>query len=199
MAGVVSLPHYSPPSHLDNSRSFPRRRPFVFASIALAIAGIVVLTGGLVMYLAARDFNPLGGLDALWQGGQEASQTAGFATSEGLQYGQLTQSELHSRFPSTKWLSASTVSTYSQGERTDVSFLATGDHIITAVAERAGLCSWGLAVQSSSDPIITSDGLRGQGVYYTFTGPKMPTNPQCEANGAPVSGWNPLGGLNTSG
>jgi hypothetical protein len=153
------------------------------------------LVGCLVIDLAVRDFNPLGGIQALWQGGTEASTAAGFATSEGLGYGQLTQSELQSRFPSTNWLSASTVSTYTQGQRTNVSFLASGDHIVTAIAEKTGVCSWGLAVQSSSDPIIMSEGLPSPGLYYTFTSAataQYTGNPPCEASSAPTSRWSPL-------
>jgi hypothetical protein len=202
MAGVLSLPHHSPPSHLDDGRRFPRRHPLAVASIVLATGALVGLVLYLTAYLATRDFDPLGGIDSLWQGGHEASQTAGFATSEGLGYGQLTQSELQSRFSSTNWLSASTVSTYVRGQRTGVSFLATDGHIVTAVAEEGG-CSWGLAVHSSSDPIITSDSLSGPGVYWTFTSATTAQyaggNPPCDASSALRSGWSPLDGVNVAG
>jgi hypothetical protein len=196
MAGVVSLPHRPPRSHLDNGRS---HRHLVFASITLGVVGLVVLVGYLVVPLMGRDIgkgigDPLNGIQSLWQGGQEASTVSGFATSDGLAYGQLTHSELQARFPSTNWLSASTVSTYTQGQRTKVSLLATGEHFVIAMADKEGMCSWGLAVQSSSDPIVTSDDLSGPGVYWTVTAPDMTTNPPCEASSAPVTDWSPLEG-----
>jgi hypothetical protein len=198
MAGAVSLPHRAPRSH-DNGRS---HRHLVFASITLGVIGVVVLIGYLVVPLMGRDIgksvgDPLNGIQSLWQGGQEASTVSGFATSEGLAYGQLTQSELQSHFPSKNWLSASTVSTYTQGQRTNVSLLATGDHFVIAMADKEGLCSWGLAAQSSSDPIITSDGLSGPGVYWTVTSAataQYTGNPPCDASAAPTSRWSPLEG-----
>jgi hypothetical protein len=200
MAGVVSLPHHPQGSHLDKGRSHGH---LVFASIALGVIGLVVLVGYLVVPLMGKDIgkgigDPLNGLQAMWQGGSEASTAAGFASSEGLTYGQLTQTQLEARFPSTNWLSASTVRTYTYGQGTNVSFLATGDHVVTAVAEKAGLCSWGLAVQSSSDPIITADGLSGPSVYWTFTSATTAQfsggNPPCDASAAPTSRWSPLEG-----
>jgi hypothetical protein len=204
MAGIVTLPHHPERSHVDDGRSFPRRHPFAFASLAMAIAGLVVLALYLGAYFAVRDMNPLGGLDGLVQGGNEASMAAGFATSEGLTYGQLTQTELQARYPKTHWVLANIVSTPSHGGVLNVSTSISGDHIIMAVAENAGSCSWGLAVQSSSDPIIVSDRLSGPGVYWTITlaAPAQSPggNPPCEAAAAPASTWNPLGpevGTNT--
>jgi hypothetical protein len=198
MASIISLPHRPERSQVDNGRSFPRRQPFIFALIAMAIAGLVVLGLYVSAYFALRNINPLGGFGRFVQGGNEASTAAGFAASEGLTYGQLTQTELQARFPSTSWLSPSTVSTYTNGHGTNVSFLATGDHIVTAVAESGGICAWGLAVQSTSDPIITSDKLSGSGVYYTFTSAATAQysggNPPCEAGSAPTSGWSPMVG-----
>jgi hypothetical protein len=189
MAGVVSLPHHPQWSHLEPG--FVRRH--LGAVVALLLA--VVLVAGLIAYglltLASSTGDIIGGLV---QGGSEASTAAGFATSERMPYGQLTQTELQARFSSTNWLSASTVSTYAQDQRTNVSFLATAEHVVTAVEESGGVCDWGLAVQSSSDPITTADGLFGPGVYWTVTAPGTTTNPPCEASSAPKSQWSPLEG-----
>jgi hypothetical protein len=97
MAGIATLPHRSERSQVDDGRSLPRRHPFIFVSIAMAIAGFVVVVLYLGAYFAVRDINPLGGLDGFIQGGKEASTAAGFATLEGPTYGQLTQTALQAR------------------------------------------------------------------------------------------------------
>jgi hypothetical protein len=200
MAGVVSLPHHPQRSHLEPG--FVRRHPVVGAVVPTAtfFAGLIVYFAVAFVWSAQNIGNGISGLvTAIQQGGNEASNAASFTTSEGLTYGQLTHTELQARYPRTHWLSANTVSTPSHGGDLNVSVSVSWDHIVTAVAEAGGSCAWGLAVQSSSDPIITSNGLSGPGVYYTFTAAETTTNPPCEASSAPTSVWIGLDGLNKSG
>jgi hypothetical protein len=195
MAGVVSLPHHPSRSHLEPG--FVRRH----LGAVIAVLVVVATAAGLIAYglltLASSMGNMFNGIDGFVQGGNEASIAAGFATSEGLTYGQLTLTELQARYPRTHWLSANTLSTPSRGSAMNVSTSVGVDHVVIAVAESGGICAWGLAVQSKSDPILASDGLSSPGVYWTVTAPETTTNPPCEASSAPASIWSPLEGTST--
>jgi hypothetical protein len=126
--------------------------------------------------------------------GYEASTAARFATSEALAYGQLTQTELESCYPGTHWLTATGISTPSHDGVLKVSTSVNGGQIVTPVAETGGLCAWGLAGKSSSEPMTTSDEVSGRGVYWTATTPQTTTNPRCEASAARSAGRSTLSG-----
>jgi hypothetical protein len=56
--------------------------------------------------------------------------------------------------------------------------------VTTASEVQGGPCSYGLAVNSASDPIVAADGLPGPGVYFGFGESTF-----CTADAASPSGW----------
>ena len=65
-----------------------------------------------------------------------------------------------------------------------------GTDIETAVQTAPGLCSFGLSVTSSSDPLIAEDHLPGPGTYYQIqNAPYQVQTAPCVANQAPTSSW----------
>ena len=72
---------------------------------------------------------------------------------------------------------------YSSLKRPIVGVNIVGTDIETAVQPAPGLCSLGLSVTSSSDPLIAEDHLPGPGTYYQVQ------NVPCIADQAPTSSW----------
>ncbi len=61
---------------------------------------------------------------------------------------------------------------------------------MTAVQSIQGMCTFGLAVSSASDPIVSEDHLPGPGIYgAVISGQGISA---CSADSAPTTGWFPV-------
>ncbi len=95
----------------------------------------------------------------------------------------LNVSELNAAFPRYKWIDGATPVPSSSLKRPIVGVNVVGTDIETMVQRGPSLCSYGLSVNSRSDPLISQDHLPGPGTYYRFQ-----SNP-CVANQLPTSSW----------
>lgn len=163
----------------------------VVTVVCCAAAGI-----GVLVYFSLHTLGPdLGRAvgravgDMASQGAYEASSAASVARSQGVTYGDVTLQELQARYPKDHWLAATTPSRPTNGTFLNVSIEMSEDHIITAVNMGGGVCSWGLDVQASNDPIVVADGLPGAGVFATYVVSTNPSASVCDAASAPTSRW----------
>ena len=171
-----------------------RNRILIIAACGLAL---VALLSVLVLWFVNGVAQTLGAgvgkavANAEQNGIVEASEVAAFAHSEGISLGAVTVQDLQSRYPGTHWLMAPEASIPTNGTNSSVSVDVEGSHALTAVQALAGMCSYGLALQSNSDPIVESDGLPGAGTFYAFAPlSHAPVGPStCSAATAPTSGW----------
>jgi hypothetical protein len=124
----------------------------------------------------------LGGRGSLEIGGTAADAAATVAASQ--PPGSPNVSTLNAELPKHKWVDGATNVPYSSLTRPIVSVNLLGTDIVTAVQSGQGLCSFGLSIISSSDPLITEDHLSGPGTYYQ----SVQTSPRI-ADQAPMSSW----------
>ena len=134
----------------------------------------------------AKDFNGIGqGLERLGQsmeiGGTTADAAASVAASQ--PPGSLSVSELNRELPKYAWVDGATIVPTSRLRRPIVGVNIVGTSMETAVQPAPGLCSFGLSITSSNDPVIIEDHLPGPGTYYQVQ------NTPCVADQAPTSGW----------
>jgi hypothetical protein len=116
-------------------------------------------------------------------GGTASNAAASLAAP--LPPGFLSVSTLNAKLPSYQWVDGATNVPYSSSKQPIVGVSAIGTHVVTAVQDTQGICSFGLTITSNADPLIAQDGLSGQGTYYQATN----ATPQCVANQAPASSW----------
>jgi hypothetical protein len=175
--------------------------------IAWAILGtlVTVVVAGATYEVQRRWDNithsPNGWFSGLGPGLQRAlhAQEAGGATANAAATvaatqpgGSLTLAGLNTRLPKYQWVDDATNVPYS-AKRPIVGIATSGTHIETAV-EVDGLCSFGLTITSSTDPLTDEDHVAGIGRYYHLVGPgtyyqTVYHAPQCAADRAPSSGW----------
>lgn len=118
---------------------------------------------------------------AMELGGTTADAAARVAASQ--PPGSLSVSELNTELPKYAWVDGATTVPTSRLRRPIVGVNIVGTSIETAVQPAPGLCSFGLSVTSSNDPVIAEDRLPGPGSYYQVQ------NVPCMADQAPTSGW----------
>jgi hypothetical protein len=135
--------------------------------------------------------NSLNGIDqgfeqlgqAMEIGGTTADAAASVAASRPPD--SLSASSLDVELPKYQWLDGATAVPSSSLKRPIVGVNIVGTDTESAVQIAPGLCSFGLSVTSSSDPLIAEDHLLGPGTYYKYV---FQTS-QCIADQAPSSGW----------
>jgi len=184
-------------------RRSTRRTAFIVASITLAVlallASLVLAAWFFWIKPGLKDF-PFGprGLDRLVAGSIGASVAASQAQALHTPLGQITLQELQSADTGLRWIPGQVSSPSATGSKNDkwiVSFMASDQHIITAVQSAPGICIFGLYVASASDPVIVSDHLPGPGLFMSFaisdavrgSGPVKAVS--CAAVNAPTTGW----------
>jgi hypothetical protein len=96
----------------------------------------------------------------------------------------LSVSALNADLPTYKWVVGATSVPPSSPKGPIVGVNIVGTDIETAVQASPGLCSFGLSVTSSADPLIVEDHLPGPGTYSQIS-----QRSQCVANQAPTSSW----------
>jgi hypothetical protein len=169
---------------VENGKRAKSGRGLTIVLSLLIATGLVI--GGVVTYHTfARDAGEgiVAGFKATGEyGALQARDAAQLAKSKGEQYGRVTVAQLQNRFPSRRWVAGSTIS--SSAANPNVSVTTADDHIITAVQPVNGLCSYGLAIESMTDPTIDVDGIHRPGVYST----SVMTN-DCSADTAPRENW----------
>jgi hypothetical protein len=122
-------------------------------------------------------------------GGTTADAAASVAASQAP--GSLSASALNVELSKYEWVDGATKVGSSSLKRPIVGVNIVGTDITTAVQPAPGLCSFGLSVTSSSDPLISGDHLPGPGTYYQ----EVSQGTQCVADQAPTSSW--MGWLGT--
>ena len=136
----------------------------------------------------ANGINGIGqGLEQLAQsmeiGGTTADAAAGVAASQ--PPGSLSVSSLNKELSKYEWVDGKTDVPSSSLKRPIVGVNIVGTSIETAVQPAPGLCSFGLSVTSSNDPLIIEDHVPGPGSYYQ----DVFQSTQCVADQAPTSSW----------
>jgi len=114
-------------------------------------------------------------------GGTTADAAASVAASQ--PPGSLSAPALDVELPKYQWVDGARAVPSSSLKRSIVGVNIVGTDIETAVQPAPGLCSFGLSVTSSSDPLIAEDHLPGPGTYYQVQ------NVPCIADQAPTSSW----------
>jgi hypothetical protein len=96
----------------------------------------------------------------------------------------LSVSGLSADLPTYKWVVGATSVPPSSLKRPVVGVNIVGTDIETVVQASPGLCSFGLSVTSSANPLIIEDHLPGPGTYDQIS-----NRSQCVADQAPTSSW----------
>ena len=121
-------------------------------------------------------------------GGTSANAAASVASSQ--PPGSLTVASLNAARPKYRWVDGATAVPESTLRRPVVGVNIVGTDIETAAQVAPGLCSHGLSVASSSDPLIAEDHLPGPGTYYQIqNAPYQVQNAPCVADQVPASSW----------
>jgi hypothetical protein len=197
-----AFPRYPEPAPGHDDHRRPRR----WGTWAV-LGGVITVTLAGASYAGLRvwdDFTQsLGGLfsglglnlqqalQEMESGGTAANAAATVAATQ--PPGSLTVASLNAALPKYLWVDGATNVPYSP-YRPVVGVTAGGTHIETAVQDPDGVCSFGLTITSSTDPLTTQDHVLGLGRYYRFVGPgtyyqSVYDAPQCAADEAPTSGW----------
>jgi hypothetical protein len=180
------------PSAKPHTRPRKRNRILIIAACGLAFTALLStlalwFVNGVGQTLGAGVRAAVG--EAELNGAYQASAVTAFARSEGVSYGDLTIQSVQNRYANRHWLTSTEASTTTDGRSLSVSLDIEGSHVVTAVQVLAGICSYGLAVQSQNDPIVASDDLSGAGVFYAFIPLNSFSQSTCSAATAPKSEW----------
>jgi hypothetical protein len=116
-------------------------------------------------------------------GGTAANTAASVAASQAS--GSLSISTLNAELPKYVWVDGATNVPLSSLKRPIVGVNIIGTSIETAAQPARSVCSYGLAITSSADPLIAEDHLPSPGTYYQ----DVFSTTQCAADHAPTSSW----------
>jgi hypothetical protein len=157
----------------------PRHRLLRIAFCLLVIAGLLVWGFLSLMSGIGKSVGTAVGRAITQEAADDAAQVSNMAAKAGVTPGFVPVERIQKALPTERWLPGDVAVTTGQSQ---VSLMATDDHVITATAE-SGVCFYGLSAGSATDPIVAADGLSGAGVYANSGGFV------CSADQAPKSGW----------